>query len=55
MYEELISQMESLEIEGDNKGADSTDCTGCDRPPTKMCKDCKKESAMQILLGTLSE
>ena len=53
--EELISRMESLEITGDQEGADSTKCTEADGPPTKRSKSSKKDSAMHFLLGTLSE
>ena len=54
-HEELICQMESLEIDGDKEGNDSTECTEADGPPTKRSKSSKKDSAMHFLLGTLSE
>ena len=53
--EELIGRMESLEIEGDKEGIDSTKCTEADGPPSKRSKRSKKDSAMHFLLGTLSE
>lgn len=47
--------MESFEIEGDKEGSDLIDCTEGDGPPTKKHKGHEEDSAMQFLLGTLSE
>ena len=47
--------MESLEIDEDKEGTDSTQCTVADGPQTKRSKRSKKDSSMHFLLGTLSE
>ena len=47
--------MESLEMEKDKEGTDSTKGSKADGPPTKRSKTSQKDSAMHFLLGTLSE